>query len=128
MYNLTNGGEGFTGIHTENTRRKLRAARKRRPKHLEKPRLKREIRVCKCGCNQKFECIEKYNKRYIQFHHLRNRPSWNTGLTKDTDERVLKYSETSRGSRLGYKWKPESIVKRSRTVHRNALRAKEMTK
>lgn len=42
---------------------------------------KKEIRVCICGCSQKFECSEKSKKRYIPLHcqkymHLLKGKTW----------------------------------------------------
>lgn len=54
--------------------------------------LKKEVRFCLCGCGNQATWNEhsKEWNRYIDGHFLKNKPSWNAGLTKETDERVLR--------------------------------------
>jgi len=71
---------------------------------------KREVRTCVCGCGGTFECKVSSSKRYIFNHHKRGSTSWNKGrtglqtcwnkgLTKYTDGRVLKMSNSLTGKK-----------------------------
>lgn len=66
---------------------------------MSRERLPREIRKCKrSDCFVVFEVIITSNRKYCSrkcsdlFTLLGSKPAWNKGLTKETDERVLKIS------------------------------------
>lgn len=91
------------------------------------------VKFCECGCGQ----MVKADNRFIQGHSgssrnwnkIRNKIAWNKGLTKETDERVAKYSKTMTGQKFTeerlqnwksavthksgsehYNWKPEKHI------------------
>ena len=80
-------------------------------------RVPREIRVCKCGCNENFKCKISSRKRYILGHHLIGKPSINKGIKRSlllnqlSRKRMLTlwqnvdYRKRQRESHLGYKSK-----------------------
>ena len=53
----------------------------------------RETRICGCGCKRTFECKVNSKQRFIQGHGSKGKPSWNRGLTKETDERLVETSK-----------------------------------
>ncbi len=57
------------------------------------PKVVRMIRLCQCDCGK----FASPGRKFISGHN----PVWNKGLTKETDERVKKYSENNSISHLG---------------------------
>ena len=76
-----------------------------------------EIRVCACGeCGETFECKVNSTRKFVnRDHYMRwmknnhidrfdhSNPVWNSGLTKETDERVKKTGEAVGKALKGYK-------------------------
>ena len=44
--------------------------------------------LCGCNCGK----FTKAGNQFIHGHAMKGKPSWNTNLTKETDERVAKYA------------------------------------
>lgn len=66
-----------------------------------------ETRECTCGCGKTFEYVIASKTRFIKGHNakeqwksgnLKAHQSWNKGLTKENDERVLKSAESQHGN------------------------------
>ena len=92
------------GLTKETDKRVARNAKKQ-----EKPK---EIRVCKYSkCDNTFECMvdssRKYCNRKCYWKDLKGRKSWNSGLTKETDERVRKNSVEASERMLRFWGDPE---------------------
>jgi hypothetical protein len=75
---------------------------------------------------------KQHTQKIIKNRELNGWQTWNKGLTKETDERVKKYSESSGKSRKGKpsnmsgkKHKPESIEKLKSTLLNKKLKNKE---
>jgi len=87
---------------------------------------RREVKLCECGCGELIVFKEYHKKkgtpRFISGHYAKTKeggeklskahlgmPSWNVGLTKETDERLMKISENLTGRSLS-KEHIESII------------------
>ncbi len=80
-------------------------------------KVKREIRICKCDCKQKFKCKVNSKKRFIWGHNSKllkpkysfkkNNEPWNIGLTKEIDERVKEYGKKGSITKKGMHCNPK---------------------
>lgn len=112
-----NKGKTLEQIYSNRKAKEIRA--KLRQFHLGQIcsfKIKRELRVCKCGCRKKFKCKINSKQKFIQGHNSKlksafkgrhhtpyskkllseshkGQPAWNKGLTKETDKRVALYSK-----------------------------------
>ena len=55
---------------------------------------KKELPFCACGCGER---VNKVRNKYIYGHNRGGQVGWNKGLTKETDERVMRHSEVMKG-------------------------------
>lgn len=51
------------------------------------------MNICKCGCGQ----TTKNNNTFIHGHNSRGKVGWSSGLTKETDDRIKRASESNIG-------------------------------